>query len=118
MNARGSARGTQTLPGVDPHADFAPERRIDARREIEGARRAANHTDLVDMLCLFAVDAVFFSWQAAHIPGLDRRQSLYVLLVLHLAVAIHVIVRRKLPEWRARRIAATWEKTEQARYRK
>ena len=118
MSARGAARGPQTLPGVDPDADFRPARKIDAKREIDGARRAANHTDLVDLLCLFAVDAVFFAWQAAHIPGLDRRQSMYVLLVLHLVVAIHVIIRRKLPEWRARRIAATWEKQEQARYRK
>lgn len=79
------------------------------------ARRDANRADLFDLLCLIAVDAVFFTWRSTHIPLLGREVSMYVLLLLHLGVCLHIILRRKWPEWRARRIASTWARSEQQR---
>lgn len=108
--------GAQLLPGVQPDEGPKPSD-VDARAVIEKARRSANRADLFDLFSLFAVDTVFFGWQSSHVPMLDRDQSLWLLAAVHVVVCAHVILRRKLPEWRARRIASTWDKAEQKRLR-
>lgn len=111
-----SRTGADLLPGVRPNEGPKPSE-VDARAVIENARRSANRGDLFDLFSLFAVDLVFFGWQSSHVPMLDRDQSLWLVAAIHVVVCAHVILRRKLPEWRARRIASTWDKAEQLRLR-
>lgn len=110
-------QGTALLPGVRRDEE---RHRSDSRGAavVAAARRDANRADLFDLLALVAVDAVFFNWRATHIPLLDREMSMYVLLILHLVVCTHIVLRRKLPEWRAKRIAATWGRKEQEQLRR
>ena len=83
---------------------------------IRSARRRATLHDFFDLTLLVAVDALFIRWSHAHIPLLDRAETMLVLVIANLALIVYVWSVRKLPLWRARRLAATWSPAERDRF--
>jgi hypothetical protein len=103
------------LPGVSD-AGAPPPVVIDSRRVVAGARRRAIVRDVVDLLLLVCVDGLFLRWPLAHVPFLDRHDSLLVLLGLNAMLLGYVWLARAVPRWTARRVATTWCLAERARF--
>ncbi len=103
------------LPGVSD-AGAPPPVVIDSRVVVARARRRAIVRDVIDLLLLVCVDGLFLRWPLAHVPFLDRHDSLLVLLGLHAVLAGYMGLARLLPRWTARRVAATWSLPERARF--
>jgi hypothetical protein len=103
------------LPGVSPDGTD-PNIVFESRPVIRSARRRASLRDFFDLLLLAGVDALFIRWSHAHIPLLDRAESLLVLAIANLALIVYVWSVRTLPRWRARRLAATWSDAERHRF--
>jgi len=103
------------LPGVSPDGTD-PNIVFQSRPVIKSARRRATLHDFFDVLLLAGVDALFIRWSHAHIPLLDRADTLLVLAIVNLALIVYVWSVRMLPRWRARRLAATWSETERHRF--
>jgi hypothetical protein len=103
------------LPGVSD-AGAPPPVIIDSRVVVARARRRAIIRDVIDLLLLLGVDGLFLRWPLAHVPFLDRHDSLLVLLGLHAVMAGYIWLARALPQWTARRVAATWSLPERARF--
>jgi hypothetical protein len=103
------------LPGVSD-AGAPPPIIIDSRVVVARARRRAIIRDVIDLLLLLGVDGLFLRWPMAHVPFLDRHDSLLVLLGLHAVMAVYIWLVRALPRWTARRVAATWSLPERARF--
>lgn len=106
----------QLLPGVEPIG--APPR-IVFRSEsvIKQARIRAAIRDSADLLLLLVVDAFFVHWPLAHVPLLDRYNSLGTLLCLNVLLIGYVWLSRRVPQWRARRVSSTWCRAERERIR-
>jgi len=104
------------LPGVRD-AGTPPAVVIDSRAVIVRARRRAAVRDVLDLVLLFCVDGLFLGWPRAHVPMLDRTDSLAALLLLNAAMVAFVWLTRAFPRWRARRVAATWCAAERTRVR-
>jgi len=104
------------LPGVRD-AGTPPAVVIDSRAVIARARRRAAVRDVLDLVLLFCVDGLFLGWPRAHVPMLDRADSLAALLLLNAAMVAFVWLTRAFPRWRARRVAATWCAAERTRVR-
>ena len=103
------------LPGVSD-AGAPPPVIIDSRAVVARARRRAIVRDFIDLLLLVGVDGLFLRWPLAHVPFLDRHDSLLVLLGLNAMLAGYVWLARALPRWTARRVATTWSLPERARF--
>jgi hypothetical protein len=103
------------LPGVSD-AGAPPPVVIDSRVVVARARRRAIVRDVIDLLLLVCVDGLFLRWPLAHVPFLDRHDSLLVLLGLHAVLAGYMGLARLMPRWTARRVAATWSLPERARF--
>jgi hypothetical protein len=103
------------LPGVSPDGTD-PNIVFQSRPVIKSARLRATLHDFFDVLLLAGVDALFIRWSHAHIPLLDRGDTLLVLAIANLALIVYVWSVRMLPRWRARRLAATWSETERHRF--
>jgi hypothetical protein len=103
------------LPGVSPDGTD-PNIVFESLPVITSARRRASLRDFLDVLLLAGVDALFIRWSHAHIPLLDRAESLLVLAIANLALIVYVWSVRTLPKWRARRLAATWSDAERNRF--
>jgi hypothetical protein len=102
------------LPGVAD--DAVPPRVVfRSRTIIARARRRAALRDVVDLLLLASVDGLFLRWPQAHVPALDRDNSLLLLAAMNLAMLATVWLARSLPRWSARRVAATWSSVERSR---
>ncbi|HEV2721198.1 MAG TPA: hypothetical protein VG323_14340 [Thermoanaerobaculia bacterium] len=104
------------LPGVRD-AGTPPAVVIDSRAVVARARRRAAVRDVLDLVLLLCVDGLFLGWPRAHVPLLDRHDSLLALLALNSAMITYLWLSRAFPRWRARRVAATWCPAERARYR-
>jgi hypothetical protein len=104
------------IPGVSGPETCSPQRRTDARGPVEAARRKANRRDALDLSLLLAVDFLFASWESARVPLLDRSDTIFILLAVHLMVFGSIIAARLLPAWRARRVSSTWKPAEQVRF--
>jgi hypothetical protein len=103
------------LPGV--RTDSCPPRVIsDCRREIVRARRRATTCDIAQLMLLVGVDWMFARWPFAHVPSMDRKDSMLVLVGLHALVVTQMALTRMFPRWSARRIATTWCLRERARF--
>ena len=109
------------LPGVTPpERDLdpgEPSRHANAGAEVLSARRAATFRDVFDSAILFALDLVVVTWPEARIPLMSRRDSIGALILFHVLFLGYCLLSRKLPRWRARRIAATWSPAERSRFR-
>ena len=103
------------LPGVSPDGTD-PNIVFQSRPVIASARRRAGLRDLFDLLLLAGVDALFIRWSHAHIPLLDRAETMLVLAIVNIALGVYVWSVRTLPRWRARRLAATWSANERNRF--
>jgi hypothetical protein len=103
------------LPGVSD-AGAPPPVVIDSRRVVAKARRRAIVRDVIDLLLLVSVDGLFLRWPQAHVPFLDRHDSLLVLLGLNAMLIGYVWLARAIPRWKARRMAGTWCLAERARF--
>jgi hypothetical protein len=97
----------QLLPGVK-HAESPPHVVFQSRSVVVRARRRALLRDVADLMLLIAVDVLFVRFPQTHVPLLDRRNSLWLLLALNATLIAYVWFARALPRWRARRVAATW----------
>ncbi|HEX9501816.1 MAG TPA: hypothetical protein VGA10_09200 [Thermoanaerobaculia bacterium] len=103
------------LPGVSPDGTD-PNIVFQSRPIIKSARRRATMRDFFDLLLLAGVDALFIRWSHAHIPLLDRAETMLVVAIANLALIVYVWSVRMLPRWRARRLAATWSAVERNRF--
>jgi len=103
------------LPGVTD-AGVPPPVVIDSRAVVARARRRAIVRDVIDLLLLVCVDGLFLRWNHAHVPFLDRHDSLLVLLGLNAMLVGYMWLVRALPRWTARRVASTWCLAERARF--
>jgi len=103
------------LPGVSD-AGVPPPVVIDSRAVVARARRRAIVRDVIDLLLLVCVDGLFLRWNHAHVPFLDRHDSLLVLLALNAMLVGYVWLVRALPRWTARKVASTWCLAERTRF--
>lgn len=105
------------LPGVRD-AGAPPAVVVDSRKVIARARRRAALRDLLDLLLLGCVDGLFLQWPRAHVPGLDRAESILVIGAVNGAMLAYLWLARTVPAWRARRVAGTWCAAERSRFLK
>jgi hypothetical protein len=103
------------LPGV-LDAGAPPPVIIDSRSVVARARLRAIVRDVIDLLLLVCVDGLFLRWPLAHVPLLDRHDSLMVLVALNALLLGYVWLMRSMPRWTARRVATTWSLAERARF--
>lgn len=103
------------LPGVT-RTQVPPAVVFDSRDAIRRARRRRVLRDVIDIVLLVAVDALFVRWPSTHVPFLDRQDSLFLLAALNVAVLGYLWLARVLPAWSARRVAATWSAAERTRF--
>jgi hypothetical protein len=103
------------LPGVSD-AGIPPPVVTDSRVVVARARRRAIIRDIVDFLLLVCVDGLFLRWPHAHVPLLDRYDSLLIVAGLNAALVTYLWLVRAMPRWRARRVATTWSFAERARF--
>lgn len=103
------------LPGVAVNG-CPPAVVFDSRRAIAHARRRAAFHDFAQFALLGGVDWLFVRWPLAHIPSMDRSESLLIVALLNAALLTHLIMVRAFPRWSARRIASTWCLSERARF--
>jgi len=103
------------LPGVSQSAS-PPEVLCKSRSAISSARRRAALRDVFDLLLLASVDGLFLRWPHAHVPMLDRDQTALIVAAANALVITYMWSARRLPRWRARRLASTWSSAEQNRF--
>lgn len=103
------------LPGVAD--DFCPPVVVcDAHAALRRARRRALFRDAVQITLLVAVDWLFAHWPESRLPFADRGLSLTMLRGMNAGIAAHLWLCRAMPRWRARRVAATWSRSERERF--
>ncbi len=103
------------LPGVVTDS-CPPAVVIDSRHTVRKARRRALFRDVANLVILGAVDYVSLRWPAAHIPLVNREQSMLLVGLLNATVVTHIVMTRVAARLAARRIAATWSLRERARF--
>ncbi len=103
------------LPGV-VSAGIPPRVVFQSQRVIARARRRAIFRDVLDIVLLASVDALFLHWPKAHVPGFDRAGTLLVLFAVNAMMIANLWFARRLPRWRARRVASTWCASERSRF--
>ena len=104
----------RTLPGVSDER-VPPAVIFNSRKVIRRARRRAAFRDVVDLVILAFVDALFVQWPDAHIPRLGRETSLLILAFMNLAMFATLWLSRAMPRWKAKRVATTWTQAERRR---
>ena len=103
------------LPGVTT-GGYEPKVRCDSRPIIVRARRLTMLREAAQLLLVVAVDWLFVRWPLSHVPVLDRHESVLLVVLFNAIVLAHVIVSKQLPQWSAKRIAATWSAAERRRF--
>lgn len=109
---------TELLPGVAGPATVQPQPVYRPHEDVQRARRRAVTRGVIDAAILLAIDVFVFVWSDARLPFVSRANTLIVLAVIHVGVVCYWYASRKMPIWKARRIAATWSSDERARFRK
>jgi hypothetical protein len=105
------------LPGVSTSA--CPPRVVcDAHDPVRRARRRAWLRDGAQLALLVSVDYLFVHWPESRMPFLERGASLAFLRGVNVAIFAHVWLSRAVPKWAARRIAATWCRSEREKFRR
>jgi len=105
----------ELLPGVT-ELGTPPDVVFESRRVIASARRRATVRDVFDLLLLAGVDWLFLRWPHAHVPLLQRGDTMLMLAALNALLITYLWSSRALPRWRAKRLASTWSLTEQNRF--
>jgi hypothetical protein len=108
-------RRQELLPGVSD-AECPPVAVIESRVAIHRARRRAALQDVLHLLLIAAVDYLVLHHPLAHIPTLDRQESMLLLGAVNGLMLGGLWLARVVPCWKARRIAATWSRAEQSRF--
>ncbi|MGZ8869074.1 MAG: hypothetical protein ACXW2P_12085, partial [Thermoanaerobaculia bacterium] len=103
------------LPGVVTDS-CPPVAVIGSRETIVRARRRAIFRDVTNLVILSAVDYVALRWPSAHIPLVNREQSMLLVGLLNATVITHIVMTRVVARLAVRRIAATWSLRERARF--
>lgn len=103
------------LPGVSRTA-CAPRVVCDAHRAIRNARRRVWVRDGLQLSLLVLVDFLFVYWPESRMPFMERHTSMTFLRAMNVAIVGHLWLARALPKWYARRIAATWCRSERERF--
>lgn len=103
------------LPGVSPDAPRPPVN-FESKRVVRRARMRAILRDTFDLALLIAVDWLFIRWPRAHVPFVDRHESVLILVAANAVLIAYVLLARVFPRWRARRVASTWSSTERSRF--
>jgi hypothetical protein len=97
-------------PAASPaHPAFRPHKLL------RDARRRAVLRQVADGGILLLLNGFFYFWESARLPLTSRSDSLAILLLINAAFLASCALSRKVPEWRARRIASTWSAEERAR---
>jgi hypothetical protein len=104
------------LPGVSD-AGVPPPIVSDSRAVVAKSRRRAIVRDVIDLVLLLCVDWLFIHFPLAHVPFVDRHNSLLILAGLNVTLLGYLWLSRELPRWKARRVAATWGPDERTRFR-
>ncbi len=104
------------LPGVSD-AGAPPPVVSDSRAVVAKSRRRAIVRDVIDLVLLVSVDWLFVHFPLAHVPFVDRHNSLLILVGLNIVLLGYLWLSREIPRWRARRVAATWGQSERTRFR-
>ncbi|MGA7614924.1 MAG: hypothetical protein WBX15_07060 [Thermoanaerobaculia bacterium] len=113
MNSRIS-ENVRLLPGAGGPASVPRRAALRGTEvEIHTARRRAAISDVVDAALLGALDLLFISWPAAHVPWMSRDHSVAILIFVHMVIFAHCLFARWYPRWNAMRIATTWSHQEQ-----
>jgi hypothetical protein len=107
----------ELLPGVT--ADSCPPAVVcDAHAAIRKARRRAIARDVAQIVLIACIDYLFVRWPESHIPGLNRLQSFIALEAINALILADIWITRALPAWTARRIAATWSRSEREKFQR
>ena len=105
----------ELLPGVST-TSCPPRVVCDAHAEIRRARRRVWVRDGVQLALLLAVDWLFVHWPDSRIPFADRNTSLAFLRGANVMILGHLWLARAMPKWTAKRIAATWSRSEREKF--
>lgn len=105
----------ELLPGVVT-TSTPPRVACDAHAAIRRARRRAWLRDGLQFVLLAAVNWLFVYWPDARMPFVDRDTSVMLLRGVNVAILGHMWLVRMLPRWTARRIAATWSRSERDKF--
>lgn len=105
----------QLLPGVSM-TSCPPRVVCDAHAAIRRARRRVWVRDGVQLVLLLAVDWLFVHWPDSRIPFADRNTSLAFLRGANVMILGHLWLVRAMPKWTAKRIAATWSRSEREKF--
>lgn len=106
----------ELLPGVAARSG-PPRVLANAHETIRDARRRTLVKDVLQVGLLLAVDWLFLHWSDSRMPFLGRHASLSVLRAMNAGILAHIWLARAMPKWTAKRIAATWSRSERAKFR-
>jgi len=105
----------ELLPGIT--TDSCPPAVVcDARAAWRKARRRALLRDTLQITLLVAVDWLFAHWPESRVPFASRDLSLMMLRGMNAGIAAHLGLSRALPRFQARRVAATWCRSEREKF--
>jgi len=105
----------ELLPGVTA-ASCPPAVLCDAHAALRKARQRANVRNAITLLLFIATDALFIHWPEARLPFANRGQSLTMLWAMNALLLTDLWLMRAIPRWSARRIAATWSRSEREKF--
>jgi len=105
----------ELLPGVTD-ASCPPPVVCDAHAALRRARNRAYVRDAITLSLFIAADALFIHWPEARLPFANRGQSLTLLWAMNALLLTDLWLVRALPRWWARRIAATWSRSEREKF--
>jgi hypothetical protein len=105
----------ELLPGVST-TSCPPRVACDAHAAIRRARRRVWIRDGVQLALLLGVDWLFVHWPDSRMPFAERTTSLAFLRGANLMIFGHVWLTRALPKWTAKRISATWCRSEREKF--
>jgi hypothetical protein len=107
----------ELLPGVT--TDSCPPRVLcDAHDAIKKAKRRALAKAIGQLAILVGVDWLFLRWPEARMPFLGRPDSVMILCGVNALAIADLWLARALPKWTAKRIAATWSRSEREKFQK
>ena len=107
----------ELLPGVTD-ASCPPAVVCDAHAALRRARRRAFARDAITVALVVAVDALFLRWPDSRLPFANRTHSLTILQATNALLFAQLWLMRAIPRLWARRIAATWSRSEREKFRR
>ena len=105
----------ELLPGVTT-ASCPPAVVCDAHAAFRKARRRAFARDAITIALILAIDILFVRWPESRLPFADRTHSLTILQATNALLVAQLWLMRAIPRLWARRIAATWSRSEREKF--